>query len=279
MIVKESTSECDRLLLLTVDSCRLDVAVEAHTPVLDSVSGLTPGLAQATFTLPAHMALFSGFPPVDVMNGRNSSSANVIMDKHTRKSTSSAYVSWVEQLRRAGYRTVGAADMRWFEEDVLRRGFDVFLSWAPAYRAADFGLPTWERRNFAITHAAELALALEGSDRWLVFVNAGETHAPYLGPASLLREQRKYAFARNGKVVLKNESRFLSLMADLRQCQVAALEEMDSRLQRLIDSLPKPFELVVCADHGESFGEEGVWGHVRPLPHVMKVPIWTGRVE
>src|SRR5262249_5798703 len=50
-------------LLITWDSCRYDAYERARTPVLDQYADVRRGWAMATYTLPAHVAMFQGFLP------------------------------------------------------------------------------------------------------------------------------------------------------------------------------------------------------------------------
>jgi glucan phosphoethanolaminetransferase (alkaline phosphatase superfamily) len=54
--------------------------------------------------------------------------------------------------------------------------------------------------------------------------------------------------------------------------QVQALEYVDSHLPELLELLPDRCDLMILADHGECFGEEGLWGHSFYHPKVMEVP-------
>lgn len=59
--------------------------------------------------------------------------------------------------------------------------------------------------------------------------------------------------------------------------QRRALEWADTRLGDLFSRLNTRHPLVVvCADHGEEFGEGGRFGHAHPHPTVATVPLWCG---
>ncbi|MER5466303.1 sulfatase-like hydrolase/transferase [Streptomyces sp. NPDC002668] len=274
------------LLIVTLDSCRYDSALHADTPFLDAVAVLEPALAHATFTLPAHTAMFSGyFPLADRVRGLESPIALRQLPTARRpgllKSRGrgfSAGVNMIDGLRGRGYRTVGAGGVRWFTGPQLREGFDEFLYWGPTHCPDDVDLPAWEAPHFALSHPQEIAAALPGQPApWLLFVNAAETHAPYSAPDSILRQQRLYAHARNAKEPIRQDTRFERLMTQLSECQVDAVALADAKLRVLFGLLPGPFDFIVTADHGESFGEQGLWGHVHSAPEVFSVPLWQGR--
>jgi hypothetical protein len=86
----QAGDDAEDFLLVTWDSCRYDVYTAAHTPVLDRYGPAQRAWAMATYTLPAHQAMFNGF-------------------------------------RRRGYATVGAAAMDWFAKpSPLQDGFEWF---------------------------------------------------------------------------------------------------------------------------------------------------------
>jgi hypothetical protein len=161
----------------------------------------------------------------------------------------------------------------------LRSGFDAFHYWGPSYREADLDLPIRTIDEFALSHVDVLVSALGGADAWLLFVNVSETHAPYSSEPGLVAAQRNIAHLRNAKGFLHESSSTTQLMADLHGAQVRALELADARMQKLFEALPKPFDYLICADHGESFGEDRIWGHVLATEPVMTVPIWMGTFE
>ncbi|MGW1727792.1 sulfatase-like hydrolase/transferase [Streptomyces sp. NPDC002306] len=283
MVQREETRS---LLIVTLDSCRYDSASQAATPFLDSLADLKPALAHASFTLPAHIALFSGYFPL-VDRGRNLESPSALRYLPTARRPGllksrgrgfSTGANMVDGLRRCRYRTVGAGGVRWFAGEQLRQGFDQFFYWGPAYCPEDNDLPAWEAPDFALSHPQELVSALPAPPKpWLLFVNAAETHAPYAAPDATLRLQRRYAHARNAKAPVFGDPRFEQLMIELRECQQAALSLVDAKLRGLFGILPGEFDFIVTADHGESFGERGLWGHVHSAPEVFSVPLWQGR--
>jgi arylsulfatase A-like enzyme len=55
--------------------------------------------------------------------------------------------------------------------------------------------------------------------------------------------------------------------------QVEAAEFLDRQLGRLLRMLPADTIMVLCADHGDCFGEDGHWGHGFNHRMVLDVPI------
>ena len=59
----QSGGDTEDFLLVTWDSCRHDTFERARTPVLDGHTAARRAWAMATYTLPAHQAMFNGFLP------------------------------------------------------------------------------------------------------------------------------------------------------------------------------------------------------------------------
>lgn len=75
---------------------------------------------------------------------------------------------------------------------------------------------------------------------WLVFVLFLETHYPYMG---------KVPLGQGGKATQRAKG-----------AQREAIEYLDQQLGRLFDAI-KSAHVLVTADHGEMFGEDGSYGH------------------
>ncbi len=281
------------IVLLTLDACRFDSVARARTPVLDAIGPLRRAASPATFTLPAHMSIFSGYLP------------NVIefplLDYYSREK----YQLWrlsrakqkprdgyglllqgdtiIEGFKNAGYRTVGAGGVRWFLTKTLTREFDDFRFWGPRDYADWFALR--QHDDFALNHIDELASLVTPYDRWFLFVNCLETHAPYnngvdeVDPAvqDVIRRAEPIWAGRMTHELTTNitDSDFKTL----HRAQIRAVEVVDQIIGRLIECLPHPFVIIVCGDHGEAFGENGRWGHGFPCDAVLQVPMIVGFMD
>jgi arylsulfatase A-like enzyme len=118
----------------------------------------------------------------------------------------------------------------------------------------------------------------------MLFVNVSETHVPYdfgdaidpevkdiLDRARLLWGGKRY---NEHRVRIAPEE-----FARLHQAQIQAVEAVDTKIGELLSALTGPVMLVVCGDHGEAFGEDGLYGHGFPHPAVIEVPLIVGFIE
>ena len=160
-------------LLLTYDSCRYDVLVEAKTPVLDSFSEILSAQTPANFTYAAHLAFFVGILP-------NVSDDLAYYNRFTKQLLGLVEVGETNVAKDAlvrlesawnlpfafqshGYQTVGAGAMNWFRQETLIQGFDQFrFTGTDADSQIDFLLNT-----------------LDSERPFFGFINFGETHAPF----------------------------------------------------------------------------------------------------
>jgi hypothetical protein len=261
----------DNYLLLTYDSCRYDVLVEARTPVLDSWADILPAEAPANFTYASHQAFFVGIlpnatAPVPYYNRFCKQLIGLAevgethVAKDSRRTVSSSW-NIVRGLGEMGYQTVGAGAMNWFRQESLTAGFDHFLfTGTDATRQVDFLLST-----------------IEPTEPFFGFINFGETHAPfsYEGkpdtcPVDVRARVMAWPPVPSGPVGRSNEAF---------DHQVQAAEYLDRQLPRLLSALPSNTIVVLCADHGEAFGEDGYWGHGVNHPTVLEVPLAFFRLD
>lgn len=265
----------DSYLLLTYDSCRYDVLVAAATPVLDSFATVVPAQAPANFTYASHHAMFVGILPnadddVPLLNRFRSQLIGLTevgetnVAKNARQTVTSDW-NVVAGLRDTGYRTIGAGAMNWFRQASLTEGFERFcFTGTDADAQVDFVL-------------SELDAAESGQPTF-AFVNFGETHAPfaYAGKATTcpvdVRARRMTWPPTSGAEPVGASSPAFAH-------QVEAAEFLDGRLGRLLSGLDPHTTVVLCADHGECFGEDGYWGHGVNHAKVLEVPLAVFRLD
>ena len=259
-------------LLLTYDSCRHDVLVDARTPVLDSYSDIVPAQAPANFTFASHQAFFVGILPnadadLPYYNRFRKQLLGLLevgegaVTKDALQQVSSSW-NLVSGLRDSGYQTVGAGAMNWFRQESLTARFESFrFTGRDAEAQIDF-----------------VRGALDPGRPFFGFINFGETHAPYTfrgrrEPCPVDVRARRMTWppqAEAGPTGRDNPAY---------GWQVAAAEFLDGLLPRLFDGLPGDTVVVLTADHGECFGEDGYWGHGVNHEKVLEVPLAIFRLD
>ncbi|MFJ5265978.1 STM4013/SEN3800 family hydrolase, partial [Streptomyces sp. NPDC088387] len=220
------------ILFVTLDSLRYDVA----TAALDA--GQTPNLARllpngtwerrwtpGTFTLPAHMAFFSGFlpklptpqQPPRLWECRPPAFKEV--DRHTFVFDAP---NLLQGLKAHGYRTACVGGVTYFSRQtplgsVLPDLFDED-HWSPTYCS-----PEPDSTRHQVNQALTIADQHAGKPLYL-FVNVSATHVPH--------------------------AHYLGQSTDTAASQQAALAYADAHLGHLIDQLTaeRPWLVIMCAD-------------------------------
>ena len=252
------------ILFITLDSCRYDAFVEAKTPNLKSLAPLVRAQSPSHFTYGAHSAFFMGFTPGDA--SRREAYVNPKYGKIFRMEggghpgavpphvTLSGH-NIIDGLKKSGYRTIGTGAVNWFNP---ARPTGRVLS-------ADF-------ESFAFAGGPKLKTQLEWIDLTLaqipagapsfVFLNIAETHVPYY------YADAPWDSSYNPCVAFgeKNDA------AECRRRQIACVEWCDKVLEPLLARFAND-TVIVCADHGDCWGEDGLWEHGVSHEKTLEVPL------
>ena len=252
------------ILFITLDSCRYDAFVQARAPNLKSIAPLHRAQAPSHFTFGSHAAFFMGFTPGDA--SRKEPYVNPKYGKIFRMQggghpgAAPPYLTLdgrniIDGLKLSGYRTLGTGAVNWFNPErptgrILSADFDSF-----AYSAG----PTLKAQIEWID--SKLA-QVESGRPVFVFLNLAETHVPYFhsgapwdpgyNPAT--------AFGENNDAT------------ECRARQVACVEWCDQVLEPLLARFANE-SVIVCADHGDCWGEDGLWEHGVSHEKTLEVPL------
>ncbi len=256
------------------------------TPALEALASggvrFDGAYSASPWSAPSHATLFTGKVPS--RHGTTQDTLHLGDDQLTL----------AEHLRRHGYLTAGFSGNPWVSDATgLTRGFH---RWAE--RGGEAGIAShfllakildaspWSNRDkggAALVEDLGDFLRPEGPPRF-VFVNLSEPHAPYWRiPAAARR-----AHGANGLDAQRASLRALeaqhhgvplepSARDDVLRSYDAAIAYADELLGGIVDAFDtsgREVCLLVLADHGEMFGEHGVWGHGYGLYRpVLQVPM------
>jgi arylsulfatase A-like enzyme len=258
-------------ILLTLDSLRWDVFQEADAPFLKGLGDWKKGFTQATYTFPAHMSFFAGKLPQTTDNtdfydtvafrvgaeGRLTRNRQLYRLENPEAPRDGGIKltgrNLIEGFKRHGYATIGAGAMSWFNPVLpagkfLTEGFDYFFFREGPKHAS----------HASARHQIEWALEVIAAVRrpYFLFINFGETHHRFVYEGCPWFDQ-PFAYGN---------------AAECRRRQRACLEYLDTAIAGLLGQL-SDYDLVICSDHGEAFGEDGLWGHGFYHPVIMEVPM------
>ena len=251
------------ILFVTLDSCRYDTFLAAHAPNLKAVGELHRAMAPGNFTFGSHAAMFVGFTPgiagcsEPFINPKYGKIFKITGGGFPGKGTEFMTLAGrniVDGLKRKGYLTLGSGAVGWFDPQTetgrhLTEDFDQFYFPGDGHSLAK--QLDW------------LAKRLSTPDRPIfAFLNIGETHVPYYfeGAPWPLEVNPCVPFAETNDA------------AECRRRQAACLEFVDARLAPLLRAFSGS-STVVCADHGDCWGEDGLWEHGIHHEKVLEVPL------
>ncbi len=251
------------VLFITLDSCRYDTFEQAVAPNIKSIGKLHRAMAPGNFTYGSHAAMFVGFTPgvaplaEPFINPKFGKIFKMVGAGFPGKSTEHMALQGrniVDGFKRLGYLTIGSGAVGWFDPKSetgqhLTNDFDHFY-----YPGNNYSLDkqlSWLSERLATTTRPVFA-----------FLNIGETHVPYF------YEGAPWGVEYNPCIPFSNDN-------DAQACRLrqrACLEFIDSRIDRLLTAFQCGTTLI-CADHGDCWGEDGLWEHGIHHEKVLEVPL------
>lgn len=243
------------VLFVSLDSCRYDTFQATPTPHLDAIGPLHRAMAPSYFTYGSHASFWMGFTPGVIGCGDpwlNPKAAKLFrlayagsVSRQGEEGFVLAGSSVIEGFRRLGYHTIGSGAVDWFDASsesgaVLSAPFERF----------HFAGNTWNLRAQLEWIDDQLA-GLEPGRPGFVFLNVGETHVPYW------HEGADWACWPSPCVPFGGEG---CSAVESRRRQAACLAWVDAQLAPLLHRFMDA-TVLICADHGDCWGEDGLWEH------------------
>lgn len=260
------------MLLISLDSCRHDTFAAVHAagrlPHLGTIGPLHRAQAPSHFTYGSHAAFWVGFTPgvegsvVPWLNPKAGKLFRMAFDHHRahrdgERSFRLEGANVIEGFRRQGYRTLGSGAVDWFDTNsetgaVLANPFERFFfagnTWSLGAQL------TWITDELAVTPADQPVF---------LFLNVGETHVPYWHEGADWERWPSPCVPFGGAGCSADESR---------RRQRACLEWVDQQLGPLLARFAGA-TVLACADHGDCWGEDGLWEHGISHPATLTVPL------
>jgi hypothetical protein len=251
------------VIFITLDSCRYDTFAAARLPNLRAIGPLHKAMAPGSFTYASHSAMFVGFTPG--VAEKNEPYVNPKFGKIFRmggigfpgKGTDYFCLEGrniIDGFRRKGYLTIGTGAVPWFDPN---RETSRQLT-------ADFEHYFWPGDKWSLRRQLQFVAGhLPKNDQpAFVFINVGETHIPYYHEGAPW-DPKINPCVPFGK---SNDA------AECRRRQTACVEHVDTLLAPLLNQFAAATTLL-CADHGDCWGEDGLWDHGIFHPKVYEVPL------
>ena len=267
MDLNSSSIHPDSVLFLTIDSCRYDTFRDARTPSLNAIAPLHKAQSPSYFTYGSHAAFWMGFTPgisskseipwLNPKAGKLFRMKSSAASQHGNNAFELVGSNIVEGFRKLGYFTLGTGAVGWFDQNtttgsVLASPFDKF--WYSGH--------TWKLRSQLSWLSNEIKL--QGPERPIfLFLNIGETHVPYWHEDAEWDPWPSPCVPFGGNQCSRRESR---------RRQIACLEWIDCQLAPLLKAF-RASTTIACADHGDCWGENGLWEHGISHPSTLTVPL------
>jgi arylsulfatase A-like enzyme len=259
----------ENFLLVTYDSCRFDSYEAAKTSVVDAYVVARKAWSQATYTYPSHASMFQGMlPHVFTDEEYYNRFVRQLWRKEHRKVGGAPAVGFpstvksiIDGFNRMGYYTCAAAAMGWFRNNMFLQQHWQSFTWT--------GIDA--RKQVAWTKDQ---ISRHRSRPFFAFINFGETHAPYRFGDDVKGSE--------GAVMARPKNRKSTMVEDWQldeerwRSQVACVEFLDAQMGELLtffSEMGRDVTVVMCGDHGDCLGEDGLWGHGFYHPKVMEVPM------
>ncbi|CUH78567.1 Sulfatase [Tritonibacter multivorans] len=280
----QDSSTGNHIICITMDSCRFDSFQAARTPNIDRLGEVSRRHSYASWTAPSHHAFSMGLLPHQSPPHILASEVykEEFVDWEMRTGLSGInfqnflpHLTLTNVLENLGYETVGRVSMPVLNPNTpFARGF------------SDFKL--MKNHNGFHEMVDEMRLPEDEDETYYYFFNLGETHYPYmLRDESLPIISGLHGVAKRMKnddtpITQMSWDEFMTedRMKELRDAQIRAVEHVDELIGAIYEKAAKGrTHLIVTADHGELFGEDGYFGH-GPIMHpkVFEVPFIEGLI-
>lgn len=252
----------DSVLFVTLDSCRYDTFAAAEAPNLKGVGPLHKAQSPSYYTYGSHSAMFVGFTPglahlrQPVLNPKFGKLFKLVGGGFPGKGTEAYELvgrNIVEGFANRGFSTIGSGAVGWFDT-ATPTGRHLTESFSDFFYPGD---PHSLDRQLAW-----LAPRLAHDGDVFCFLNIGETHVPYWHAGA------PWDPADNPCEPFQTVDR--AEVCRARQC--ACLEYVDARISPLLAAFSGS-TILVCGDHGDCWGEDGLWEHGISHPATLTVPL------
>ena len=258
------------VLFITLDSCRFDTFNHAYTnnliPNLKSVGTLHKAQAPSHFTYGSHSAFWMGFTPGVAKSTKallNPKAGKLFRMSHAglANSMQDCFVLYgkniIEGFKNKGYLTLGTGAVEWFNP-ATPTGFVLGSDFNQFY----FSGNTWNLES-QIDWINKNLKDKAKSQNVFCFINIGETHVPYWHEGAAWERWPSPCVPFGGETCNADECS---------RKQLLCLEWTDRKLSGLL-KLFSNSTIVVCSDHGDCWGEDGLWEHGISHEKTLTVPL------
>ncbi len=274
LLASQTLSSCgksrvpERIVLITLDTLRYDSLISSMPNTQKMAKeGLSfeKAYSSSSSTQPTHASLFTGLHP-----WQHAVTANgmILTDN---------YLTLTESLLDEGFETRAVvASFPLDRKFGFARGFeaydDDFTESGPANTWNEHEVENQNFHSFArgITDKAINSIDEASNDQQFFWFHYYDPHAPYGDAAREETGMEEIGLPKLLKLAVKNPpaQELDAKILEVKEAYLRDVRFLDKQLARLFDRLGKDktkwkTTIVITADHGESFGEDGSFGHGR----------------
>lgn len=251
-------------LFITLDSCRYDTFENSILPQMKKIGPLHKAKSPSYFTFGSHSAMFAGFTPgisskkESFLNPKFGKIFKMINAGFAGKGTEHITLEGeniIHGFNKLDYVTIGSGAVGWFDPStetgkVLGKDFQYFFYPGNSY-SLDKQLDWIEKK------------IQENNEKPLfVFLNIGETHVPYY------YKDAPWDAAYNPCIPFSDKNN----AKECRNRQTKCLEFIDDKIGSLLEQFSES-SILICSDHGDCWGEDGLWEHGIFHEKTFEVPL------
>ncbi len=280
----------NNFIIVILDSCRYDSFMAAEAKFPGQLGKVEKRYTYASWTAPSHYNLLTGLLP-------HTTPANVYASEYYKD-------DFLNYNRRLGAEGVEFAKM-------------VPGLWLPEFLRNHMGYSTHARVSLPVLNqktginrffdSFELmdshndmraiipTMKFDSERPSFYLLNVGETHYPYATPEEPENDWPRISgvngvfkhldtqIDEHGNLLHEDDAPAFfdqDKLDQLRERQVDTVRYLDKVFEELYDHVPENTHIIITADHGELFGEEGYFGH-GPIMHdkVFEVPYVEGKIR
>jgi len=278
----------NNFIIVILDSCRFDSFMAAEPKTIQKLGKPEKRYTYASWTAPSHYNLLTGLLP-------HTTPPHVYASEYYKED----FFNYNKRLGAKGIEFAKMVPGLWFP-GLLRNtlGFRtharVSLPVLNPRTGINRDFDSFQLMDSHNDMAAMLpTMTFDGDRPSFYMLNVGETHYPYAKPDEdssmwprisgvngVFKKLNEQVDEKDPK--FKEEFQFFDQdkLDQLRERQIDTVRYLDGVFEKLYDMVPKNTWIVVTADHGELFGEEGYFGH-GPIMHdkCFEVPFLEGKIR
>ena len=280
----------NNFIIITLDSLRYDSLMAAEPKIITKLSGgkVEKRYSYASWTAPSHYNLLTGLLP-------HVSPSHVYASEYYKED----FFNYNERLGAEGIEFAKMVPALWLPEFLrnelgykthARVSLPVLNSKTGVNRAFD-SFQLMDSHNDMAAMLETMEFTTERPSFYML--NVGETHYPYAKPNEDSSMWPRISgvngvFKKMNDQIdpdhpdFKEEYQFFDQekLDQLRERQIDTVRYLDGVFEKLYDMVPENTHIIVTADHGELFGEEGYFGH-GPIMHekCFEVPYFEGKIR